>query len=208
MLYTNRSLAQPSCAFQAASGKVAYNARCLQIRSCARRHPRQCWGAQQHGLCQAAGCFPGKAWVCHPNLLSVVQDITEGRFLEWRRFRSTVRAFDPDVVHAHFGTVTSLFCALATSRPLVISFRGSDLNPTSNVNRLRSFVARLFSQVSVLRARHVICVSQELKNRLWVRSRPVSIIFDGVDLSAFQPEPRDEARRRLGWNPRHAFRFF
>ena len=127
---------------------------------------------------------------------------------EMRRFRKVVREFDPSIVHAHYGTMTALFCAIGTLRPLVISFRGSDLNPTSDIGYVRSLVGRVFSQVSVLRARHVICVSQQLKDRLWIRSRPVSIIFDGVDLSAFKPTPRQEARRKLGWNPETQFVFF
>ena len=119
---------------------------------------------------------------------------------EFKRFRRELKEFDPQIVHAHYGTVTALFCALATLRPLVISFRGSDLNPASDCSYSRSLMARLFSQLAVLRARHVICVSAQLKARVWLRSRPISIIFDGVDLSNFRPIPRDEARRKLGWN--------
>jgi glycosyltransferase involved in cell wall biosynthesis len=121
-------------------------------------------------------------------------------FQEFKRFRREIREFNPRIVHAHYGTVTALFCALATMRPLVISFRGSDLNPASDCSYSRSLMARLFSQLAVLRAKHVICVSEQLKARIWLRSWPVSIIFDGVDLSNFRPIPREEARRKLGWN--------
>ncbi|WP_264196300.1 glycosyltransferase [Microvirga lenta] len=121
-------------------------------------------------------------------------------FRELRRFRQAVKQFDPDVVHAHYGTMTALFCAMGSAHPLVISFRGSDLNPTSDIGFLRSLVGRLFSQVSVLRAKHVICVSQQLQDRLWARPCPTSIIFDGVDLSLFKPIPQLEARRKLGWS--------
>lgn len=127
---------------------------------------------------------------------------------EIRRFRKTIRQFDPHVVHAHYGTVTSLFCALATKRPLIISFRGSDLNPTSDIGKVRSLIGRLFSQISVIRASQVICVSQELKDRLWFGSPPASIIFDGVDLSLFKPMAREEARRKLGWNQNSKLIFF
>jgi teichuronic acid biosynthesis glycosyltransferase TuaC len=127
---------------------------------------------------------------------------------ETRRFRDAIRQFDPHIVHAHYGTVTALFCALATTRPLVISFRGSDLNPTSDIGFMRSLIGRLFSQVSALRATHIVCVSQELKSRLWLRSRPTSIIFDGVDLSLFKPLPKEEARRKLGWSQDSKLIFF
>lgn len=127
---------------------------------------------------------------------------------EIRRFRSVLRQFSPHIVHAHYGTVTALFCAVATTRPLVISFRGSDLNPTSDIGRTRSLIGRLFSQMSVLRAKHVVCVSQELKERLWWRKRSTSIIFDGVDLSLFKPLSREEARQKLGWNQDSKLIFF
>ncbi len=54
---------------------------------------------------------------------------------ELRRLRQEVRAFDPDLVHAHYGTVTALSAALTKGRrPLVITFRGSDLNPSAAVS--------------------------------------------------------------------------
>ncbi len=55
------------------------------------------------------------------------------------RFRRRVRSFDPQVIHAHFGTVTALFAAWAAAdaRPLVITFRGSDLNFAAQVGLAR-----------------------------------------------------------------------
>src|SRR5438552_413878 len=47
---------------------------------------------------------------------------------EWRRVRSEIRQFRPHLLHAHFGTVTSFLCAVSSTIPLVITFRGSDLN--------------------------------------------------------------------------------
>src|SRR5258708_35687515 len=48
---------------------------------------------------------------------------------DYQRFRRTLRADAPDVIHAHYGTVTAMFAALASGRrPLVVTYRGSDLN--------------------------------------------------------------------------------
>jgi glycosyltransferase involved in cell wall biosynthesis len=127
---------------------------------------------------------------------------------EFVRFRSVINDFQPDVVHAHYGTVTALFCALATTRSLVITFRGSDLNPTTDTGYMRSFAGRFFSQIAALRSQHNICVSQELHDRLWLRLRPTSIIFDGVDLSVFYPRPQEEARQLLGWSEEKKYVFF
>jgi len=111
----------------------------------------------------------------------------------WRR----VRSFDPQVIHAHFGTVTALFAACAApSRPLVITFRGSDLNVSPS---LRSVAGHMLSQIAALRAGRIVCVSRQLRERLWWRRSSVSVLPSGVDPDVFCPEPRSAARGRLGW---------
>jgi glycosyltransferase involved in cell wall biosynthesis len=118
---------------------------------------------------------------------------------EFFRFRREIREFRPQVVHAHYGTVTALFCGLATARPLVITFRGSDLNPDPTVSRLRSALSHFFSQMAALRASQIICVASGLKRRLWWRRDQVAVIAGGVDLELFHPRPKAEARAALGW---------
>ncbi len=117
---------------------------------------------------------------------------------EWVRFRRHVRSFDPQVIHAHFGTVTALFAALAApSRPLVITFRGSDLNVSLS---LRSLAGQWLSQIAALRAGRIVCVSRQLRERLWWRRGNVVILPSGVDPEVFCPEPRSQPRQRLGWS--------
>jgi len=123
---------------------------------------------------------------------------------EWRRFRRLLRSTDPHVVHAHFGTVTAAFAALAAPRkPLVITFRGSDLNPTAAAAgwaaRWRAATGRTLSQLAALRAGRIVCVSRQLRERLWWRRRDAVVLASGVDPEVFRPEPRAHARRRLGW---------
>lgn len=118
----------------------------------------------------------------------------------WWRFRRVVRAFDPDVVHAHFGTMLSFFCAVSSGRPLVITFRGSDLNPVPSISRTRSAAGKLLSQLSAARAARIICVSEQLRQRLWWRAGRATVIPNGVDTREFFPRPRAEARRALGWD--------
>lgn len=117
-----------------------------------------------------------------------------------RRFRKVLAHYRPHVIHAHYGTVTALFCALSTRVPLVITFRGSDLNPSSEHSRLRAAVSRWMSHGAALMAREIICVSQELRRRLWWRARGIQVIPTGVDLTQFRPMDRDCARRELGWS--------
>ena len=122
---------------------------------------------------------------------------------EWLRFRQENRTFGAHVVHAHFGTVAGLFSALAAGRtPLVITYRGSDLNPVPGNGWLsRAGLGRLFSQLAALRARRMVCVSRQLKERLWWRGERATVLPSGVDPDVFYPEPRRIARSRLNWSP-------
>ncbi len=114
------------------------------------------------------------------------------------RFRRSVRSFDPQVVHAHFGTVTALFAAWAApAKPLVITFRGSDLNVSGSP---RSVAGLVLSQIAALRAGRIVCVSRQLRERLWWRRGSVIVLPSGVDPEVFCPEPRCVARQRLGWD--------
>ncbi len=118
---------------------------------------------------------------------------------EMRRFRVEMRSFSPHLVHAQFGTATAMFAALGAGRtPLVITFRGSDLNPSSD-HMLRAAAGRWLSQLAALRARDMVCVSAELQARLWWRRSRAAVLPSGVDAELFQPWPRNVARERLGW---------
>jgi len=112
--------------------------------------------------------------------------------------RRLARSFRPDLIHAHYGTVTAMLCDCVSPVPVVITFRGSDLNPVDVGNRPREVLARLLSQCSALLAARVICVSANLRDRLWWGAG-VAVIPDGIDLRSFHPRPRDEVRRELGW---------
>jgi glycosyltransferase involved in cell wall biosynthesis len=118
-----------------------------------------------------------------------------------RQFRRMFGEFKPDVVHAHYGTITALFALLLSSCPIAITFRGSDLNPSSEFSVLRATLSRWMSQLAALGAREIMCVSEELRGRLWWRGNRAHVIPSGIDAREFYPRPRDEARRELNWSP-------
>lgn len=118
---------------------------------------------------------------------------------EWVRFQREIRSFRPDIVHAQYGTATSAFCALSSSAPIIVTFRGSDLNPAPSASFMRSILGRMLSQLSALRARRIICVSEDLRERLWWRKDVSTVIPSGVDTDIFRPKPRLLARQSLGW---------
>jgi len=124
---------------------------------------------------------------------------------EYFRLRGHIAGFKPALVHAQFGTVTAMLSAMAAGhRPLAISYRGGDLNPSPSSNSAkpglgRSAFGRMLSQLAALRASLIICVSEGLRQRLWWRRDRAVVLPSGVDLQLFQPEERDSARMRLGW---------
>lgn len=120
---------------------------------------------------------------------------------EGQRFRDRLASFRPDLVHAQYGTVTAVFASLTTTVPLVITFRGSDLNPAPSDLWIRSVVRRWLSQAAALKASRIICVSERLRDMLWwARGRAV-VLPSGVDTRMFFPRPRSEARDELEWKP-------
>lgn len=118
---------------------------------------------------------------------------------EWRRLRRKIRAFQPHIVHAHYGTMTAFLAIVSTALPVIVTYRGSDLNPNRSRGWLREAVGTLLSQAAALRAARIICVSNQLKGKLWWRRERVSVIPCGVDTTAFYPRDLHEARRELGW---------
>lgn len=119
---------------------------------------------------------------------------------EWRRFRREQAEFRPHLVHGHFGTMTGLFCVLASRIPVVLTFRGTDLNPDPTLPGWRTILGRFFSRISAIRASRIICVTAQLRDRLWWGRKKVSVMPGSVNLELFRPIEREEACRRMGWN--------
>ncbi len=122
---------------------------------------------------------------------------------EFLRFRKELRNRRPQIVHAHYGTVTALFSSFAAwGLPLVITFRGGDLNPTNGgiVERVRGWLGRWMSQAAALTAETIVCVSAQLRERLWWRRQRAIVLPSGVDADVFYPLLREKARRKLGWS--------
>lgn len=125
-------------------------------------------------------------------------------------YRRRLRSFRPDVVHAHYGAMTgffSVFGALGLA-PVVLTFRGSDLNPVPSMPLWKTAPSHGLSRLAALGADHVICVSAELRNRLWLARSKSALIPTGVDTTIFRPSSRDAARARLGWDNQVPVVFF
>jgi teichuronic acid biosynthesis glycosyltransferase TuaC len=103
-----------------------------------------------------------------------------------------------DLVHAHYGLVG--WCAWrAAARPLVVTFHGTDV---------RHPVAGPFSRWAARRAQLAGLASRALLQPEGERPglrrsalASVAVLPCGVDTGRFAPQPRADARRRLGLDP-------
>jgi len=120
-------------------------------------------------------------------------------FRQIRAIRSRIHEFRPDVVHAHFGTITALATVLAADVPVIITFRGSDLNPSPSDGWMRNAVQNILSNTAARFAEGIILVSRQLRSRLWFYHPNARVIPTGVDMDVFKPGSRVEAREKLEW---------
>jgi glycosyltransferase involved in cell wall biosynthesis len=104
-----------------------------------------------------------------------------------------------DLVHGHYGYCGWL-ARLQIGRPVVVSFMGSDLLGTPDFDGRLTWFSRLVIRADRLLARiadRVIVKSSEMAEI--VAPVRADVVPNGVDLEAFRPLDRDEARARLGW---------
>jgi teichuronic acid biosynthesis glycosyltransferase TuaC len=118
--------------------------------------------------------------------------------LAWREVRRRLNGGSYDLVHAQFGQ--SGLTALPKRVPLVVTFRGDDLEGIIGENGRyipAGWLLRFISRLVARQADAAIVVSEHMKRYL-PGSVPAHVLPSGIDLELFRPEPRDEARRRLG----------
>lgn len=121
--------------------------------------------------------------------------------IELMRLLKTIKKLKPRIMHAQFGSITALLCSLVSRNiPLIVTYRGSDLNPDKTVSPLRYFFQILFSQIASLRSKKIVCVSEHLKNRLWCAKKKAIVIPSGVDTRFFYPMNKEYCRQLLGWD--------
>jgi glycosyltransferase involved in cell wall biosynthesis len=119
--------------------------------------------------------------------------------------RRKAREFDADLVHIHFGAAQALVGVLCSTRPVVLSFCGSDLLGNYDQKGRRTWsgiLSGLLSRLGAIGCRRAIAKSQELKQALWLpflRSK-CEVIPNGVDIEYFHPMPQAQARAMLHWN--------
>lgn len=143
------------------------------------------------GIASEVEIFSGSALIGQPGQLPAAV----------RALRRRINRASPNLVHAHWGSLLGAATVLATRRtaPIVLTFRGSDLNPVPSENKLKSAIRLACSQFGARGAAAIITVSPALAARIWRPRWPPFVIPDGTDLAMFSPRPRSSARAALGW---------
>jgi glycosyltransferase involved in cell wall biosynthesis len=105
-----------------------------------------------------------------------------------------------DVVHAHYG-LTGWVAQKAGAKPLLVTLHGTDVYD-KRAGRISRSVAK--------KADQVVVVSEELGTALGKTKtrRPLAVIPTGVNLSRFNQQPREAARRELGVDPEGSYLLF
>lgn len=120
-----------------------------------------------------------------------------------RRLRALLRRERFDLVHAHYG-LAGWVARLAGAKPLVVTFHGTDVRHHLVGPLSRRLAWRLDLVAGVSRALFEI-----EDGRPGLPAVPGSAVLPcGPDLRAFEPLPRERARRELGLDPAGRYLFF
>jgi teichuronic acid biosynthesis glycosyltransferase TuaC len=115
----------------------------------------------------------------------------------WKQVRRKIATGKYDLLHAQWGQSGVL--ALPKTHPLVVTFRGDDLEGIIGPDGKRMAISPILMKVSKAIARtadEVILVSDSLASR--IKGIPYHLIPSGLDLEQFTPRPMAEAREKLG----------
>ena len=109
-----------------------------------------------------------------------------GYLRNYKRLKETIKTYQPDLIHAHFGLCGAL-CVLQSQVPVVITcHNGETLTKYGN----------LISSLAVQRAKHTICVAQHIYDKLYLKPRHYTIQPCGIEVSELVDN--ELAKQKLG----------
>lgn len=103
-----------------------------------------------------------------------------------------------NLIHAQWGH--SALPVFFSQLPLIVTFRGSDLQgivDKTGKYTLKGKALKFLSVVAAKRANAIILVSKNLVKFIPLKKK-YTIIPSGIDLNLFKPLPREESRKRIG----------
>lgn len=131
-----------------------------------------------------------------------------GFFKQLKEFKKVVTDFHPDIIHAHYGSITAFFASSVKNIPFVVSFQGSDINFTNDVHWIREKLGKQLSKIAAQRARHIICVSERIQSNLKTGKEKSTIIPSGINTRIFKKLDRNECKRHLNLSLNTHYLFF
>tara|TARA_B100001564_G_scaffold359760_1_gene382822 strand:+ start:769 stop:1755 length:987 start_codon:yes stop_codon:yes gene_type:complete len=115
-----------------------------------------------------------------------------------KRLKKIIQNKKFDIIHVHWGY--NAIILLPTNIPIVITYRGDDLNGISYMggatNILKSFLVIIISKFVSFFASSIILVSQNFKVKL-NENTPTFLIPSGIDLDLFKPLDKKMCRSLL-----------
>lgn len=125
------------------------------------------------------------------------------------KLRKFLRANQPEVIHVHYGLcgISFFIAQLGLSKkkklPLVISFMGDDLLGSISSNGRYTFKSRILTSINKWIARNhaqeIIVKSKEMSEA--IDKIKVSILPNGVNFELFKPLSREDALKKVDWDP-------
>lgn len=108
-----------------------------------------------------------------------------------RNLMQKIRAFQPDIIHAHYG-LCGLLANLQRRVPVVTTYHGSDINVPSVLR---------FSKIAMRLSAYNIFVSQKNIQLSGIEHRAsnYTLLPCGIDIDNFAPRFKEEARKVVGW---------
>lgn len=161
--------------------------------------PREGWGGTAHFIVRQAE-FLRRAGV-DVDVFEFLGGKRPHRYARaWLEVRRRLRTSHYDAVHAQFGQ--SGLVTLPSSRPLVVTYRGDDvegeLSDDHGKHTMLGRVMPALSRFVARRADAVIVVSPHLGEHLGPLTAPVHVIPSGLNFELFRIVPRAGARQTLG----------
>ena len=96
-----------------------------------------------------------------------------GYLRNYKRLKETIKTYQPDLIHAHFGLCGAL-CVLQSKVPVVITcHNGETLSKSANI----------ISSMAVKCAKHTICVAQHIYDKLYLKPRHYTIQPCGIEVT-------------------------
>ncbi len=139
-------------------------------------HPRDDWFGRPGMVLYSAGMDPARHGESSPGKIIYLKALPG--------LRKAIRAFGPDIVHAHYATSYGLLGALNGFRPYVVSSWGSDVAAFPG----KSFLHRTLLKYVFRKADRLFVTSAEIARvmRPLTAKKPVVTPF-GIDVDAFSP---------------------